>query len=62
MLEIPEIITKTRKLVVLRGFQVNELLEFKDRFVMYPEKIEDSGTTKSAVWVFKEERVVGVAL
>ena len=45
----------------LRGFSVNEVLEYDDRFVMYPTRDYDEGTHQYTVWILKESKVVGVA-
>jgi DNA-directed RNA polymerase subunit H len=53
---------KTRALLALRGFGTNELLEYDDRFVLYPTKQVKDGLRKYVVWILKEEKVVGVAV
>ncbi len=59
---IPTIVKKTRQLLTLRGYTVNELYEYDTRYVMIPEKRTDDHVTRSVVWVLKEPRVVGVAI
>ena len=61
MVEIPSAVLKTRSLLTLRGYQVEELYEYESRFAMYPIKNGDKAKIKSVVWVFKEPRVIGVA-
>jgi DNA-directed RNA polymerase subunit H len=60
--EIPAIVIKTRKLLSLRGLTVNELLEYEDRYVLYPTRATKTGQLKYIVWILKEEKVVGVAI
>jgi DNA-directed RNA polymerase subunit H (RpoH/RPB5) len=52
---------KTRELLTLRGYKVEELLEYENRYTMHPTKEKDDVTIKSVIWMFKEPRVVGVA-
>ena len=59
---IPRIVAKTRALLALRGFTVQELLEYEDRFVMHPQQTIGDMTAKYVIWILKEERVVGIAL
>jgi DNA-directed RNA polymerase subunit H (RpoH/RPB5) len=61
-IEIPRIVEKTRALMALRGFGTHELLEYEDRFVMYPEGLIGDTTVKYTIWILKEERVVGIAI
>jgi len=60
--DIPAIVIKTRALLALRGFTVNELLEYEDRYVFHPTRESDKGHQKYVVWILKEEKVVGVAI
>ena len=60
--EIPAIVIKTRSLLALRGFTVNQLLEYEDRYVMFPKRDSEKGLLKYTVWILKEEKVVGVAI
>jgi DNA-directed RNA polymerase subunit H len=60
--EIPAIVIKTRALLALRGFTADQLLEYEDRWVMHPNRESDDGLLKYAVWILKEEKVVGVAI
>jgi len=62
MVELPSIVIKTRSLLRLRGYVANELLEYEDRYVLIPEKRTADSVIRSVVWIFKEPRVVGVAL
>jgi hypothetical protein len=58
IIEIPLVVLKTRLLLALRGFTASELLEYDDRFVMYPIRNAEDTTLKYTVWVLKEEKVV----
>ncbi len=62
LVELPEIIIKTRKLLTLRSYEVNELLEYENRWVMFPTRKVKDMIVKKVVWIFKEPKVVGVAL
>ncbi len=62
MVELASTVLKTRDLLNLRSYDVSELLEYEDRYQMYPTKHADEGEIKSVVWIFKEPRVVGVAI
>jgi len=62
MTEFPSNVIKTRNLLNLRAFAVEELLEYENRFEMHPIKKLENGTLKSVVWILKEPRVVGIAL
>ncbi len=62
MFEMPTAVIKTRGLLNLRAFKTTELLEFEDRYVMYPTKEENGVFTKFVVWILKEPRVVGIAI
>ena len=59
---IPRIVRKTRALLGLRGFTIHELLEYEDRFVMYPKQSLGDRNTQYVIWILKEERVVGIAI
>ncbi len=61
-IEIPSLVFKTRSLLALRGFTVSELLEYDERFVLFPTRESKDVTLKYTVWVLKESKVVGVAL
>jgi DNA-directed RNA polymerase subunit H (RpoH/RPB5) len=41
---------------------VEELLEYEDRYVMHPTREAEDVTVKSTVWIFKEPKVIGVAV
>jgi DNA-directed RNA polymerase subunit H len=62
LLEIPAIVIKTRGLLALRGFTIEELLEYDDRYVLHPSRDTEDGLHKYVVWILKEEKVVGVAI
>ena len=62
MIELPRPVVKTRGLLNLRAYKTTELLEYDDKFVMYPTKDKDGRTLKYVVWILKETRVVGIAL
>lgn len=62
MVELASTVLKTRDLLNLRSYDVSELLEYDDRYQMHPTKQTDEGALKSVVWIFKEPRVLGVAL
>ena len=55
-------VEKTRQLLTLRGYKVDELYEYDTRYVMLPEKATDDTVIRSVVWVLKEPRVIGVAV
>jgi DNA-directed RNA polymerase subunit H len=62
LVEIPRIVLKTRSLLSLRGYEVEELLEYEDRYVMHPVNKSTDPVTKSVIWMFKEPKVIGVAI
>ncbi|MFW9968395.1 MAG: DNA-directed RNA polymerase subunit H [Candidatus Thorarchaeota archaeon] len=62
MVEFPILVLKTRGLLTLRGYLVNELLEYDDRYVMHPTKAAEDVIVKSTVWIYKDPKVVGVAV
>ncbi len=63
LVDIPESVIRTRDLLTLRGFKVSDLLEFENRYEMYPVKETKEGTIiKSVVRIFKESKVVGIAV
>ncbi len=62
MIELPEIIIKTRSLLSLRAYTVDELLEYENRWVMFPRKKTEDMNIKSCCWIYKEPKVIGVAL
>ncbi|MHA1484531.1 MAG: hypothetical protein ACTSPR_04340, partial [Candidatus Thorarchaeota archaeon] len=53
---------KTRALLNLRRYVVDEVLEYENRYVLYPEKTDEGDVLKSVVWIFKEQKVIGVAI
>jgi DNA-directed RNA polymerase subunit H len=46
----------------MRSYVVSELLEYENRYVMYPQKEREEGVLKKTVWIFKEPKVVGIAV
>ena len=62
MVELPDIVIKTRSLLTLRGFKVSELLEYENRYMMLPEREHRGDVIKKVVWIYKIPKVVGVAL
>jgi hypothetical protein len=62
MIEFPSNVIKTRSLLNLRAYAVEELLEYESRFEMHPVKESEGMTVKSVVWILKEPRVVGIAI
>jgi len=52
---------RTRGLLNLRAFSVAEVLEYEDRYVMYPTRDVQDKVHKYVVWILKEPKVVGVA-
>ncbi|MHA2322340.1 MAG: restriction endonuclease [Candidatus Thorarchaeota archaeon] len=61
MIELPRTIIRTRDLLNLRSYSVNEVLEYEDRYVMYPTREVDGEVNKYVIWMLKESKVVGVA-
>jgi len=53
---------KTRALLNLRRYIVDEVLEYENRYALYPEKTDEGDVLKSIVWIFKEPKVIGVAI
>lgn len=53
---------KTRALLNLRRYVVDEVLEYENRYALYPEKTDEGDVLKSVVWIFKEQKVIGVAI
>lgn len=62
MIEIPQIVLKTRALLTIRAYSVNELLEYEDKYVLHPVRGDGDERIQSVVWIFKEPRVIGVAV
>jgi len=62
MYDLPRPVVKTRDLLNLRNYKTVELLEYDDKFVMYPTKEKDGQHLKYVVWILKEARIVGIAL
>ena len=61
MIALPSNVLRTRGLLNLRSYTVDEFLEYDDKYVMYPTKEIDGEIYKYAVWILKETKVVGVA-
>ncbi len=61
MIELPNTVVRTRGLLNLRSYSVNEVLEYDDKYVMYPTREVDGETHKYTVWMLKESKVVGIA-
>jgi len=53
---------KTRALLNLRRYVVDEVLEYENRYALHPEKTDEGDVLKSVVWIFKEPKVIGVAI
>lgn len=62
MIELPRSVLKTRSLLNLRSYTIEEVLEYDNRFVMYPLREVEGELHKYVVWILKEAKVVGVAL
>ncbi len=62
MIELPRAVLKTRSLLNLRFYSINEVLEYENKFVMYPEREIDGQLKRYTVWVLREPTIVGVAL
>ena len=61
MIELPHIVNRTRALLNLRSFSVNEVFEYDDRYVMYPSREAREKVHKYVVWILKDPKVIGVA-
>jgi DNA-directed RNA polymerase subunit H len=62
MIELPQSVLKTRSLLNLRSYPINEVLEYENRYAMYPIREIDGESHKYVVWILKEPKVVGVAI
>ena len=62
MIDLPQSVLKTRSLLNLRSYSIDEVLEYENRFVMYPIREIDGVSHKYVVWILKDPKVVGVAL
>lgn len=62
MIELPSSVLKTRSLLNLRSYSINEVFEYDNRFVMFPLREVNGELHKYTVWILKEIKVVGVAL
>ena len=62
MIELPQSVLKTRSLLNLRSYSIDEVLEYDNRFTMYPTREIEGESYKYVVWVLKESKVVGVAI
>jgi DNA-directed RNA polymerase subunit H len=61
MIQLPSAVIRTRGLLNLRSFSVDEVLEYDDKYVMYPTRDVQGPIQKYVVWILKEPKVVGVA-
>jgi DNA-directed RNA polymerase subunit H len=59
---LPSVVMKTRALLMLRGYVSTEVLEYENRYVLLPTRGVKDKQIQSLVWIFKEPRVVGIAL
>lgn len=62
MIELPHAVLKTRSLLNLRSYSIEEVLEYDNRFVMFPTREVDGESHQYVVWILKEPKVVGVAI
>jgi DNA-directed RNA polymerase subunit H len=60
--EVPPIVKKTRALLALRGFSTEKYDEYEDRYAMRPTRETEKGLVKYVIWMFKEAKVIGVAI
>jgi len=60
--EFPATVVKTRALLTMRDYVVDELFEYENRYVMYPIKGSGADAVRAVTWILKEPKVVGVAL
>ncbi len=61
MTELPSTVIRTRGLLNLRSFSVNEVFEYDDKYTMYPSRSEQGKMRKYVVWILKDPKVIGVA-
>ena len=61
MIDLPSTVIRTRGLLNLRSYSVNEVLEYEDKYVMYPTRQTEGKTLKYVIWILKEAKVIGVA-
>jgi DNA-directed RNA polymerase subunit H len=61
MIQLPSAVIRTRGLLNLRSFSVDEVLEYDDKYVMYPTRDVQGTIQKYVVWILREPKVVGVA-
>lgn len=61
MIELPSNVIRTRSLLNLRSFPVNEVFEYDDKYTMYPSREVQGETQKYVIWILKESKVIGVA-
>jgi DNA-directed RNA polymerase subunit H (RpoH/RPB5) len=61
MIELPSTVLRTRGLLNLRSYSVNEVYEYDDKYVMYPTRETKGDLLKYVVWILKEAKVIGVA-
>ena len=62
MIELPSAVIRTRGLLNLRSYSINEVLEYDDKYVMHPTREVDGEVLKYVIWILKENKVVGVAI
>jgi DNA-directed RNA polymerase subunit H len=61
MIQLPSNVVRTRGLLNLRSFSIDEVLEYDDKYVMYPTRTFQEKVHKYVVWILKDPKVVGVA-
>ncbi len=61
MEEFSATVIKTRALLTMRDYVVDELFEYEDRYAMYPIKGDGADAVRSVTWILKDAKVVGVA-
>ena len=61
MIELPSTVLRTRGLLNLRSYSVNEVLEYDDKYVMHPIREIQGEVLKYVIWILKETKVIGVA-
>jgi DNA-directed RNA polymerase subunit H len=62
VIELPSAVIRTRGLLNLRSYSINEVLEYDDKYVMHPTREVDGEVLKYVIWILKETKVVGVAI
>ena len=61
MIQLSSTVIRTRGLLNLRSYSIDEVLEYEDKYVMYPTRDFQGEVHKYVVWILKESKVVGVA-